>query len=154
MVLLGCGKRGARVVRSLGRPDVARNVLEALMLDRGLRRVFPRAVEDEAADAAAPRRPATVRAATSPTCPRSRSTRSPRATTTTRSRPGARATRIRVWVHIADVSAYVRPGSALEHEAFRRATSVYVPGAVEPMLPHALSSEACSLVPGRGRAWR
>ena len=55
---------------------------------------------------------------------------------------------VRVWVHIADVSAFVRPGSATERETFRRATSVYVPGAVEPMLPEALSNEACSLKPG------
>jgi ribonuclease R len=54
----------------------------------------------------------------------------------------------RVWVHIADVAAHVRPGSALDREARRRANSTYVPGAVEPMLPHALSSEACSLAPG------
>jgi ribonuclease R len=40
-----------------------------------------------------------------------------------------------VWVHIADVSAYVRPGSAIDREALRRGTSVYVPGKVEPMLP-------------------
>src|SRR5207247_390886 len=58
---------------------------------------------------------------------------------------------VRLWVHIADVSAYVRPDSVLEHEAFRRATSVYVPGAVEPMLPEALSNEACSLVPDADR---
>jgi ribonuclease R len=54
----------------------------------------------------------------------------------------------RVWVHIADVAAHVRPGSALDLEARRRANSTYVPSAVEPMLPHALSSEACSLAPG------
>ena len=54
----------------------------------------------------------------------------------------------RVWVHIADVSAYVRPGNAVDREAYRRATSVYVPGAVEPMLPEALSNDACSLRPG------
>ncbi|MBV9334369.1 MAG: RNB domain-containing ribonuclease, partial [Solirubrobacterales bacterium] len=57
----------------------------------------------------------------------------------------------RVWVHIADVSAYVRFGSLLDREAYRRATSVYVPGAVEPMLPGALSNNACSLVPGQDR---
>ncbi|MGN6814837.1 MAG: RNB domain-containing ribonuclease [Solirubrobacterales bacterium] len=54
----------------------------------------------------------------------------------------------RVWIHIADVSAHVRPGSPLDLEARRRGNSTYVPGAVEPMLPHALSSEACSLAPG------
>jgi ribonuclease R len=45
----------------------------------------------------------------------------------------------------------VRPGSALDREAFRRANSVYVPGLVEPMLPEALSNRACSLVPGADR---
>ena len=56
--------------------------------------------------------------------------------------------RIRVWVHIADVTAYVRPGGPLDGEAYRRGTSVYVPGTVEPMLPEVLSSQACSLRPG------
>jgi ribonuclease R len=54
----------------------------------------------------------------------------------------------RVWIHIADVAAHVKPGSLLDQEARRRANSTYVPGAVEPMLPHALSSGACSLAPG------
>ncbi|MBS1863581.1 MAG: RNB domain-containing ribonuclease [Actinobacteria bacterium] len=54
----------------------------------------------------------------------------------------------RVWVHIADVAAHVPPGSPLDLEARRRANSTYVPGTVEPMLPHALSSGACSLSPG------
>ncbi|HEX4837248.1 MAG TPA: RNB domain-containing ribonuclease [Solirubrobacteraceae bacterium] len=58
---------------------------------------------------------------------------------------------VRVWVHIADVAAHVPLGSLLDLEARRRATSVYAPGAVEPMLPHALSSDACSLVPGAER---
>jgi ribonuclease R len=54
----------------------------------------------------------------------------------------------RVWIHIADVAAHVKPGSVLDEEARRRGNSTYVPGTVEPMLPHALSSEACSLAPG------
>ena len=58
---------------------------------------------------------------------------------------------IRVWVHIADVAAHVRPGSHVDREAFKRANSVYVPGLVEPMLPEALSNRACSLVPYQDR---
>ena len=55
---------------------------------------------------------------------------------------------MRLWIHIADVAAHVSPGSQLEHEAYRRANSTYVPGTVEPMLPKALSADACSLAPG------
>jgi ribonuclease R len=55
---------------------------------------------------------------------------------------------LRLWIHIADVAAHVPPGSPLDREARRRANSTYAPGAVEPMLPHALSEEACSLAPG------
>jgi ribonuclease R len=59
--------------------------------------------------------------------------------------------RWRVWVHIADVAAFIAPGSLVDREAYRRGTSVYVPGAVEPMLPESLSDGACSLVPGQDR---
>jgi ribonuclease R len=54
----------------------------------------------------------------------------------------------RLWIHIADVAAHVRPGSALDLEAQRRANSTYAPGTAEPMLPRALSEDACSLAPG------
>lgn len=53
-----------------------------------------------------------------------------------------------IWIHIADVSAYVRSGSELDRGALDRAMSVYVPGTVAPMLPERLSSDLCSLVPG------
>ena len=140
-----------RVVRRLGRPDVARDVLEALMLDRGLRRGFDPLVEREAR-AAAEHVPHDV--------PRLDLRALP---TFTIDPPSARdfddaisaeridGGRVRVWVHIADVAAHVPPGSAVDREAYRRATSVYVPGMVEPMLPEALSNDACSLVPGQDR---
>jgi ribonuclease R len=57
-----------------------------------------------------------------------------------------------VWVAIADVAAYVRPGSALDREAREKGNSVYFPDRVEPMLPERLSAGLCSLRQGEARA--
>ena len=160
---------GVQVVRKLGRPDVARDAIEGLLLDRGLARGFDAELEREA------------RAAGERVKREGGERRDLRALPTFTIDPiGARdfddaisaeptsggadgensavgdatgaSGGIRVWVHIADVTAHVPQGSLLDGEARRRSTSVYAPGAVEPMLPHALSSDACSLMPGVDRA--
>ena len=57
-----------------------------------------------------------------------------------------------VWVAIADVAAFVTPGSPLDQIAWEKGNSVYLPDRVEPMLPHELSSDLCSLRPDEERA--
>ncbi len=158
LVLLGAGRgqrsngRGRAVIaRRLGRPDVARDVIEGLMLDRGLRRSFAPAVEREAREAAAhppeDRERRDLRRLPTFTIDPLDARDFDDAISAHREPDGS----LRVWVHIADVSAFVTPRSLVDREAYRRATSVYVPGAVEPMLPAQLSNSACSLVPGQDR---
>ncbi|MDQ2676910.1 MAG: ribonuclease catalytic domain-containing protein, partial [Actinomycetota bacterium] len=151
MVLAAPSARGVKAVRALGSPRRARDVVQALLWDGLERRGFARRIEAEARDAPAgaesvdPARRDLRELATFTVDP-----------ATARDFDDAVSAQpdsdgIRLWIHIADVSAHVRPGSAIDVEAYRRATSVYVPGTVEPMLPGALSSDACSLVPGEDR---
>jgi ribonuclease R len=137
------GRGRARV-----RPKNAREAVEALLDERLGRRGFPASLELEAARAAD--------AAESGETRRRDLTELPTFTVdpaTARDFDDAVSAQreddgLRLWIHIADVAAHVKPGSPLDLEARRRANSTYVPGAVEPMLPRALSEEACSLAPG------
>ena len=56
-----------------------------------------------------------------------------------------------IGVHIADVSHFVRPGTAIDEEGYTRATSVYLPDRVNPMLPEKISNELCSLRPNEDK---
>jgi ribonuclease R len=139
--------------RSRGRvpPRSARQAVDELLREELGRRGFSASLELEAARAAS--------AAESRAGPRRDLTALPTFTVdpaTARDFDDAISARregdaIRIWVHIADVAAHLPPGSPLDLEARRRANSTYAPGTVEPMLPHALSEEACSLSPGVDR---
>jgi ribonuclease R len=142
----------AKVTRRLGRPDVARDVIEALMLDRGLPRGFEAPVTRAAS--ASSELPVGVGGGRRDLRQLATFTIDPAsardfddAISAQEADGGGWA----IWVHIADVSAYVTPRDAIDREAYQRATSVYVPGAVEPMLPRELSNGACSLVPDQDR---
>jgi ribonuclease R len=149
MVLAEFGRGGARAIRELGSAKRAADVAAALLWEGGLERGFRAELEAEAREAT--------------DLARERAGDGRRDLTaldtftvdpaTARDFDDAVSAQpegdgVRLWIHIADVAAHVRPGSGLEREAYERGTSVYVPGAVEPMLPQALSDEACSLAPG------
>jgi ribonuclease R len=141
-------KRAGAAPPARDRLPSAREAVEALLRERLGFRGFRTSLEAEAAEVAAaaerdsgPRRDLTALA----TFTVDPATARDFDDAVSAQREGAGA---RVWVHIADVAAHVRPGSPLDVEARRRANSTYVPGAVEPMLPFALSSDACSLAPG------
>jgi ribonuclease R len=150
LVVLASGSGRAKIERVLGKPDVARDVIEALIIDRGLMRRFPAGVEraaKEAIETVENRDREDLRDLPTFTIDPVTAKDFDDAISAQELAPE----RWRIWVHIADVSAYVRPGGAIDREAYRRSTSVYVPGAVEPMLPESLSNGACSLVPGQER---
>jgi ribonuclease R len=140
----------ARVVERLGSPDHVGHVLRALLLQRGLAREWPQAALREAGRVSRAREPEGER------------TDLLGLEAITIDPPTARdfddaisiepdGDGVRVWVHIADVASFVKPGGALDDEAARRTCSVYVPGTVEPMLPLELSADVCSLRPGEVR---
>jgi ribonuclease R len=134
--------------RARAKPKNAREAVDGLLEERLGRRGFPAKIEVEAGRAAS--------AAESDEVRRRDLTDLPTFTVdpaTARDFDDAISAQreddgLRLWIHIADVAAHVKPGSPLDLEARRRSNSTYVPGAVEPMLPRALSEEACSLSPG------
>jgi ribonuclease R len=129
-------------------PENAREAVEALLEERLERRGFAAALELEATRAAAAAERSEVRRrdlTELPTFTVDPATARDFDDAVSACREGDG---LRLWIHIADVAAHVKPGTPLDLEARRRANSTYVPGAVEPMLPRALSEDACSLAPG------
>jgi ribonuclease R len=151
MVLVARRRGGARAVADLGSPERALDVASALLSDRGLERGFDERVEAgaraaiEAARRTEPGRRDLTGMATFTVDP-STARDFDDAVSAERAGDG-----VRLLIHIADVAAHVRPGSTLDAVALHRAVSTYVPGSVEPMLPEALSADACSLAPGVDR---
>ncbi|MDX6621313.1 MAG: ribonuclease, partial [Gaiellales bacterium] len=140
----------ARVVERLGSPEHIGHVLRALLQERELAREWPQVALREAREAS---RAGEIEARRDDLLELEAITIDP---PTARDFDDAISIEpdgdgVRAWVHIADVASYVKPGGALDAEAARRTCSVYVPGAVEPMLPLALSADACSLRPGEVR---
>ncbi len=140
-----------RVVERLGVPGSIEAVLAALAAEAGARRPFPAAVEAEVAALPAdpgPREPGRADYEGGLAFTIDPGTAKDHDDALEVVDGGARPV---LRVHIADVAGVVPEGSAIDREALARGCSVYLPGRVEPMLPHALSSGLCSLVPDRPR---
>ncbi len=137
------------VTRVIGTSEDPRNVYEALFASVGTSREFPRKVDEEAealaqgeiGDRADLRHLPTV------TIDGADAQDFDDAISVERAGDG-----YKVWVHIADVTHYVEPGSTIDWQAAYRGNSVYLPGAVAPMLPRRLSDDVCSLRPHAVRA--
>ncbi len=140
------------VTRVLGPADDPRNVYEALFASVNTSRGFSHKVEEEAVSATckAPGEREDLRELASVTIDGADAKDFDDAISVERVEVGDGS--YRVWVHIADVTHYVRPESPLDREARRRGNSVYLPGTVAPMLPAKLSEEVCSLRPGEEKA--
>src|ERR671920_773461 len=137
------------VTRVIGPSEDPRNVYEALFASIGTSREFPRKVDEEA-EAVAHREIGDrrdLRPLPTVTIDGADAKDFDDAISVERSAGG-----YRVWVHIADVTHYVEPGSALDRQAAYRGNSVYLPGTVAPMLPWRLSNDVCSLRPHSERA--
>ncbi len=148
IALCKMGARSAQPIVDLGRADQPRDVVAALLADRGLRPTFRDRHEQEAAREIErlQRDPGDRRDLTGePTF-----TVDPASARDFDDAVSARreGDGFRLWIHIADVSAHVKPESGLDREALARANSTYAPGIVSPMLPQSLSGDACSLRPG------
>jgi ribonuclease R len=148
IALCRLGGRSAQPMVDLGRVDVPRDVVNALLADRGLRPTFRDRHEEEARRSIErlQRHPGDRRDLTGePTFTVDPSTARDFDDAVSARREGDG---FRLWIHIADVAAHVPPESGLDQEALSRGNSTYVPGTVSPMLPGSLSSDACSLRPG------
>ena len=148
IALVEFGPGRGRVLRELGSAAVARDVSAALLWERGPGRGFRRALEQEAREvvdsvAAEPGHRRDLTELPTFTVDPASARDFDDAVSAKREGDG-----VRLWIHIADVAAHVKPDSSLDREALERANSTYVPGTVQPMLPAVLSDEACSLAPG------
>jgi ribonuclease R len=142
LVSVTTGRGRARVERVVGSAKRVENVLEALLVEEGLREAF------EPHDVPAPsfEGRTDLRDLTAFTVDPDTAKDFDDAISVRREGDGAR-----IWVHIADVSYFVPNGSPLDRGAAERGNSVYVPGLVAPMLPHELADDVCSLRPNQDR---
>jgi ribonuclease R len=130
--------RRARLKRVIGPANRIENVLEALLVEEGLREGFePHDVPQPRLDGRSDLRDLTTFTVDPDTAKDFDDAISVR----------QEGDGVRIWVHIADVSYFVPAGSALDRGAAGRGNSVYVPGLVAPMLPPAISNDVASLRP-------
>lgn len=149
VVLKPAGRGRGEVVRSLGKASSLATIMEGIMAWFQFPRGFSPKALDEAAGRArlaekedARRRDLTNLATVTIDPDEARDFDD--AISLEGSAPG----KLALYVHIADVSYYVRAGSAVDREAAKKSNSVYLPVLVEPMLPPVYSSDTCSLRPG------
>lgn len=141
--------RRAKIIKIVGEKGRIQDVMEALLLDSLQQRGFHERVLAQAAEAAGrERRMDEGRVDLRDLFTFTVDPETARDFDDALSFESASADRVRVYVHIADVCYFVQEGDAVDQEALRRGTSVYVPTGVEPMLPPQLSSNVCSLQPG------